>query len=46
MGGDHAALQIASVLGENHVKLVPDVSLAGNGAGLVDLDPQPAGRAA
>jgi uncharacterized membrane protein YqiK len=38
MGGDYAALQIASVLGENHVKLVPDVALGGNGAGsLVDL---------
>jgi uncharacterized membrane protein YqiK len=29
----YAALQIASVLGENKVKLVPDVSVAGNGAG-------------
>jgi uncharacterized membrane protein YqiK len=27
MGADYAALQIASVLGENHVKLVPDVAL-------------------
>jgi uncharacterized membrane protein YqiK len=38
MGADYAALQIASVLGENHVKLVPDVALGGNGTGsLVDL---------
>jgi uncharacterized membrane protein YqiK len=38
MGSDYAALQIASVLGENHVKLVPDVALGGNGTGsLVDL---------
>jgi len=35
----YAALQIASVLGENKVKLVPDVSVAGNGAtsGLLEL---------
>ncbi|HKE17966.1 MAG TPA: SPFH domain-containing protein [Kofleriaceae bacterium] len=40
MGEDaYAALQIATVLGENKVKLVPEVSVAGNGSshGLVDL---------
>jgi hypothetical protein len=34
MGGEaYAALQIATVLGEHGVKLVPDVSVAGEGSG-------------
>jgi hypothetical protein len=27
-----AAMQLASVLGENHVKLVPDIAVTGGGA--------------
>jgi hypothetical protein len=31
-------MQLASILGENHVKLVPDIAVGGNGSGrLVDV---------
>jgi uncharacterized membrane protein YqiK len=31
--GGYTAMQMASILGENHVKLVPDIAVSGDGAG-------------
>ncbi len=31
--GGYTAMQLATILGENHVKLVPDVAVSGDGAG-------------
>jgi hypothetical protein len=34
--GEFTAIQLATTLGENQVKLVPDVAVGGAGAGLTD----------